>query len=135
MTGEENKEVKKSGVNFQKRLEAFHQILKGAGIAKDLNADVLIGGKRPSISNQSQYKASGMAKYSAANISTVQRSRVSPPTQPSRPKVNVVFGDIPKKSSFNLKSSSSTSPKIPSISSTHPKSEHRRQILAILGVK
>ena len=53
----------------------------------------------------------------------------------TKPKVNVIFGDIPKKSSFNLKSSSSASPKIPSISSTHPKSEHRRQILAILGVK
>ena len=53
----------------------------------------------------------------------------------TKPKVNVIFGEIPKKSSFNLKSSSGASPKIPSISSTHPKSEHRRQILAILGVK
>jgi len=53
----------------------------------------------------------------------------------TKPKVNVIFGDIPQKSAFNPKGSSSASPKIPSISSTHPKSEHRRQILAILGVK
>lgn len=43
----ENKDVKKSGVNFQKRLEAFHQIMKNAGIAKDLGVDVLIGKQRP----------------------------------------------------------------------------------------
>ncbi len=53
----------------------------------------------------------------------------------TKPKVNVIFGDIPQKSAFNSKSPSSASPSVPSISSTHPKSEHRRQILAILGVK
>ena len=44
---DENKDVKKSGATFQKRLEAFHQIMKGWGIAKDLDADVMIGGLRP----------------------------------------------------------------------------------------
>jgi hypothetical protein len=137
MTGEENKEVKKSGVNFQKRLEAFHQILKGAGIAKDLNADVLIGGKRPSISNQSQYKASGMAKYSAANISRVQRSRVSPPTQPSRPAPKIVYGGSGAKSTFQNTGGNGRygKPSVPSFSAVHPNSESRRRNAAVLGVK
>ena len=137
MTGEENKEVKKSGVNFQKRLEAFHQILKGAGIAKDLNADVLIGGKRPSISNQSQYKASGMAKYSAANISRVQRSRVSPPTQPSRPAPKIVYGGSGAKSTFQNTGGNGRygKPSVPSFSAVHPNSESRRRNAAVLGVR
>ena len=53
----------------------------------------------------------------------------------TKPKVNVIFGDIPQKSAFNLKSPSSASPSVPSFSVVHPNSESRRQILAILGVK
>jgi hypothetical protein len=52
-----------------------------------------------------------------------------------KPKVTVIFGDIPKKGSFNPNSSSGSSPMVPSFSSTHPKNEIRRQLLAILGVK
>ena len=118
-------------------MEAFHQILKGAGIAKDLNADVLIGGKRPSISNQSQYKASGMAKYSAANISRVQRSRVSPPTQPSRPAPKIVYGGSGSKSTFQNTGGNGRygKPSVPSFSAVHPNSESRRRNAAVLGVK
>jgi len=37
-----------------------------------------------------QYKAAGMANYSAANISTVQRSRAAPPTPTPRPAPKIV---------------------------------------------
>ena len=53
----------------------------------------------------------------------------------TKPKVNVIFGEIPKKSSFNLKSSSGASPSVPSFSAVHPNSESRRRSAAVLGVK
>ena len=100
--------------------------LQARGASVDAQGRMMkqIGANSKQTQNDLTYRKNEQKKYA---------NQLLMPT--TKPKVNVIFGDIPKKSSFNSKSSSSASPKIPSISSTHPKSEHRRQILAILGVK
>ena len=96
------------------------------GMAPDAQGRMMkqIGANSNQTQNDLKYRKNQQEKYG--------KQLLMPTT---KPKVNVIFGDIPQKSAFNPKGSSSASPSVPSISSTHPKSEHRRQILAILGVK
>ena len=83
-----------------------------------------------------QYKAAGMANYSAANISTVQRSRVAPPTPTPRPAPRVIYGAGSGGSGASTKSQlmgsgSSAKPTIPQFNASKNNSKTAKQ----LGIK
>jgi len=119
MTDEENKNVKKSGVNFQKRLEALHQINP---LARDLDADVMIGGKR-----------SSNRILPRANISSLQRSNVPKITPPSKQKVQVIYSHGTGGARTKADLMGGATPKVPSFSASHP-SGHSRSA-KMLGIK
>ena len=100
--------------------------LQARGASVDAQGRMMkqIGANSKQTQNDLTYRKNEQKKYA---------NQLLMPT--TKPKVNVIFGDIPKKSSFNPKSSSGASPKIPSFSAVHPNSESRRRNAAVLGVK
>ena len=110
MTDEENKDVKKSGVNFQKRLEALHQINP---LARDLEADVMIGGTRP--------------KAQIAKSKPVAK----PVKPPAKPQAKVVYGpQVPSRS----KGKKGAAPKssVPNFTAGAPGMRSKTQTLGLM---
>ena len=145
ITDEENKDVKKSGVNFQKRLEAFHQINP---LARDLDADVMIGGKRPkdSLKNQKALESKRpwwdkMGIFGGASAQMPQSAkkqnptvtRKNPPTPikpPAKPKVTVVKAGQGGAKPNSSKSSGGAT-KAPSFSANHGKTNTAAKTLGV----
>ena len=110
MTDEENKDVKKSGVNFQKRLEALHQINP---LARDLEADVMIGGTRP--------------KAQIAKSKPVAK----PVKPPAKPQAKVVYGP-PVPSRLKGKKGSAPKSSVPNFTAGAPGMGSKTRTLGLM---
>jgi hypothetical protein len=76
---------------------------------------------------------SSSSKLNPAQIQTQNNvPRINPP---SKSKVKVVYAPSPAGGGMNGRRGSGASPSVPSFSATHPNSESRRRIAAVLGVK
>ena len=74
-----------------------------------------------------QYKAAGMVNYSAAKISTVQRSRAAPPIPPPRPAPKIVSAPSVAGSNNGGRGSSGTGSQTPSFSARNSSGGRSKQ--------